>query len=76
MRDPDGQLEFTPGLVRRTIRAGAESAQFLQTALSRSLVQDGMLVDFVFHYTETAEEGALESAACGAAAEGDGAGLG
>ena len=55
MRDPDGQLEFTPGLVRRTIRAGAESAQFLLTALSRSLVQDGMLVDFAFQTEQIIE---------------------
>ena len=55
MRDPDGQLEFTSGLVRRTVRAGAESAQFLQKTLSRTLVQEGVLVDFAFQTNQIIE---------------------
>lgn len=55
MRDPDGQLEFTSDLVCRTIRSDAESAQFLQTAFSRSLVQEGFLVDFTFKTNQIVE---------------------
>ena len=47
MRDPDGSVELTAQFVRRRLATGANTG-FLKSELGRSLVREGMLVDFSF----------------------------
>lgn len=49
MRDPQGRIELQPNAVVRKLTQKLPLSHFLRTELARTLVQEGLLVDFNFH---------------------------